>query len=175
MKRNWKTSWKIAVLMGIVPTLAWACGETRQPRGHGTSSHATEAPAAPSTVPTATETPESSPFDGHYERKGTGENTAALDILQVGPGLIRIKGLALWVGNAETGDVHTGDLSGTAPLERLKAHFKNADDCKLDVLFHADGLKVENTAMACGGLNVTFDGEYARTGPPEFRRDPGGH
>jgi hypothetical protein len=173
MKRNWKTSWKIAVLMGIVPTLAWACGEP-QPGGHGTGSHATEAPAAHGTVPAAAEAPETSPFDGHYERTGTGENEASLDVLQVGPGLIRIKGLALWVGNRETGDVNTGDVSGTAPLERLKAHFENQDDCKLDVLFHADGLKIENTASACGGLNVTFDGEYKRTGPPKLGRNSGG-
>jgi hypothetical protein len=178
---------KIGILLGIVPALAWGCGEPAQSPHGSAGSHATEAPAAPDTVPAAAEAPERSPFDGHYERMVAGkdkdkkdkdkkkdEDEASLDILQVGPGIVRVKGFAEWVGNAETGNVNTGEISGTAKLDRLKAHFENADGCTLDILFQADGLKVEN-ATDCGGLNVTFDGEYTRTGPSELGRNPGGH
>lgn len=149
-------TWKIGVLLAAIPTLAWSF---QSPHAEPVSPDATEA---------------ESPFDGHYERTGTGENEASLDILQVGPGILRIKGLALWVGNAETGNVNIGDISGTVKPERLKGHFENQDGCKLDILFHADGLKVENTSTACGGLNVTFDGEYKRTGPSAFGGEPQG-
>ncbi len=164
--------WKVAILLGIVPALAWGCsGETDagsakpQPK----SGHISLGP-----VSAVTESPESSPFDGHYERTGTGKDEATLDIAQVGPDLIRIKGFAEWVGNPETGNVNTGDFIGTAQLAHRKARFENADGCKLDVLFQDGGLKVEKTETACGGLNVTFDGEYKRTGPPQLGRSPGG-
>jgi hypothetical protein len=165
-------TWKVGILLGIVPALAWGCGDPGQSPhpANAQGSHATEAPAAPVTAPAVAESPESSPVDGHYERTGTGKDEASLDILQVGPGMIRLKGLAQWVGDAETGNVNTGDISGTAKLNRLKAHFENTDGCKLDILFQADGLKIENTDAACGGLNVTFDGEYKRTGPPQLGR-----
>ncbi|MES1243177.1 MAG: hypothetical protein ABUT39_16310 [Acidobacteriota bacterium] len=156
-------TWKVAILLGIVPALSW--NRSAEP---AQSPHAgSRAPAGTAAGdPNASEG--DSPFDGHYERTGTGGNTAEIDILQVGPGVLRVKGLATWVGNAETGNVNTGDFSGTVKPERLKARFENADGCKLDILFHAEGLKVEKTASACGGLNVTFDGEYKRTGPPKL-------
>jgi hypothetical protein len=162
-------TWKIGILLGVVPALAWGCSDPEQ-SPHGVSSHPSATPTAQ--APDATEP--QSPFDGHYERTGTGKDTAELDILQVGPGILRIKGLATWVGNPETGNVNTGDFSGTLKPERLKAHFENADGCMLDILFQAEGLKIENTDTACGGLNVTFDGEYKRTGPPELGRNPAG-
>jgi hypothetical protein len=159
-------TWKIGILLGIVPALGWGAGAAQNPHAAPPAAHGV-APASPD----ATEG--ESPFDGHYERTGTGKNEASLDILQVGPGVLRVKGLAVWVGNAETGNVNTGDISGTMKPERLKAHFENMDGCKLDILFSAEGLKVENTTSECGGLNVTFDGAYKRTGPPKLGRAGG--
>ena len=158
-------TWKVGILLGIVPALSWNCNA--EPRQNPHSGSREPVPAgAPAVDPGAKEG--ESPFDGHYERTGTGKDAAELDILQVGPGVLRVKGLAQWVGNAETGNVHTGDFSGTLKPERLKAHFENEYGCKLDILFHAEGLKVQNTASDCGGINVTFDGEYKRTGPPKL-------
>jgi hypothetical protein len=135
---------KIGILLTLVPTLAWSF------------QHA---------VPISPDATESdSPFDGHYERTGAGASDTektTLDILQVGPGVLRIKGSA-----------GPGQISGTVKPERLKAHFENTAGCKLDLLFEAEGLKVQNTTKACGGL---FDGEYKRTGPPALRQNPGGH
>lgn len=168
-------TWKFGVLLGIVPALAWGFSGEPAQNPHGAGSPPPAAHGVAPLSPGATES--DSPFDGHYERIGTGTGTdkaaAELDVLQVGPGVLRIKGLARWVGNAETGNVNTGEVSGTLKPERLKAHFENADGCKLDILFHAEGLKVENTADDCGGLNVTFDGEYKRTGPPKLGRAGG--
>lgn len=130
-------TWKIAILLlAAVPTLAWGF------------QHA---------VPISPEATEGeSPFDGHYERTGAKDTADAakttLDILQVGPGVLRIKGLS-----------GPGQISGTVKPERLKASFENQAGCKLDILFHSEGLKVQNTTKACGSL---FDGEYKRTGPP---------
>lgn len=168
-------TWKVGILLGVVPTFAWGCSAEPEQSPHNASSHPSAAPAtqaAPAISPDATES--DSPFDGHYERTGTGKDAATLDILQVGPGVLRIKGSAQWVGDPQTGNVNTGEISGTMKPERLKAHFENADGCKLDILFHAEGLKIQNTATDCGGLNVTFDGEYKRTGPPAVGRNPAG-
>lgn len=130
---------KVAILLAIVPTLAWGF------------QHA---------VPISPDATESeSPFDGHYERTGTSKSS--LDILQVGPGVLRIKGIA-----------GAGQISGTLKPERLTGHFENPAGCKLDILFQAEGLKVQNTSKACGSL---FDGEYKRTGPPLLGQNPGGH
>lgn len=166
-------TWKIGILLGVVPALAWGCSDEPGQSPHSASSHPSAAPAvqAPAISPDATDESES-PFDGHYERTGTGKNAATLDILQVGPGVLRVKGSAQWVGDPQTGNVNVGDISGTLKPERLKAHFENADGCKLDILFHAEGLKIQNSSTDCGGLNVTFDGEYKRTGPPELGKNP---
>jgi hypothetical protein len=134
---------RIGILLTLVPTLAWSF------------QHA---------VPISPDATESeSPFDGHYERTGTGAGTdkdaAELDILQVGPGVLRIKGSA-----------GPGQISGTLKPERLKGRFENTAGCKLDILFEAEGLKVQNTTKACGSL---FDGEYKRTGPPKLGRAGG--
>ena len=130
-------TWKVGILLAAVPTLAWGF------------QHATPID------PDATEA--ESPFDGHYERMGPQDaSKTTLDILQVGPGVLRIKGSA-----------GPGQISGTVKPERLKASFENPAGCKLDILFQAEGLKVQNTTKACGSL---FDGEYKRTGPPVLGR-----
>ena len=108
-------TWKIGLLLAAIPTLSWGM----------------QSPHAVPISPDATES--ESPFDGHYESTGAdaGAKKAALDILQVGPGVLRVKGSA---GNA-------GAISGTLKPERLKARFENTAGCKLDILFHAEGLQ----------------------------------
>jgi hypothetical protein len=160
-------TWKLAILLGLAPILTSGSGAAMQgPHGgHGGGS----VPRPP------IDSPEASPFNGYYERIGTGKNEAFLDVFQVGPDRIRLRGSAKWVEDAEAGKVNTGQIGGTAPVERLKAHFENQDGCALDILFQAEGLKIEKTAAACGGPNVTFDGEYKLTGPSKLGRDPSAH
>lgn len=150
-------TWKVGILLAAVPTLAWGF----------------QSPHAIPISPDATES--ESPFDGHYERTGTGAKGAdatksMLDILQVGPGVLRIKGSAPKAGKPQTGGANPGQISGTLKPERLKASFKNAAGCTLEILFHTEGLKIQNTSAACGG---PFDGEYKRTGPPQLGANSG--
>ena len=156
-------TWKVGILLAAVPTLSWGF----------------QSPHAIPITPDATES--ESPFDGHYERTGANpanpakaaEGTtdkAMLDIVQVGPGVLRIKGSAVRAGKSQTGNAKPGDISGTLKPDRLKARFENAAGCKLEILFEADGLKVQNTSAACGG---PFDGEYKRTGPSQLGVNPG--
>lgn len=149
-------TWKIGVLLAAIPTLAWGF---QSPHAEPISPDATEA---------------ESPFDGHYERIGAdaGATKASFDILQVGPGVLRIKGSAGPAAKPQAGNGSTGNISGTLKPERLKAHFENAAGCKLDILFQAEGLKIQNVSTACGG---PFEGEYKRTGPPTIGQNPGGH
>jgi hypothetical protein len=156
--------WKLTVLLGLAP-LAWG----------GPAVHAQAHPHPHSGGGTINVTPggeeEGSVFAGHYQRIGKeGTPKASLDIVQVGPDLLRVRGL---VDRVEAGKVTQEKVNGTARPERLKAQFESLNGCKLDILFQAEGLKVENAAPACG---PTFDGEYKRTGPSEWARDPtGGH
>lgn len=148
-------TWKVGILLAAVPTLAWGF----------------QSPHAIPVSPNATES--ESPFDGHYERVVVKAANAAegatdkamLDIVQVGPGVLRIKGSAVRAGSPKP-----GDISGTLKPERLKARFENPAGCKLEILFQAESLKVQNTSAACGG---PFDGEYKRTGPSQLGVNPG--
>ncbi|WP_395683583.1 lysozyme inhibitor LprI family protein [Dokdonella sp.] len=101
---------------------------------------------------------------GTYERIGTGEDSAELTIARAGDGRLHVSGNALWVGNAETGNVHTGEVDGTFALEGDRLHY-DADACRFTLKFAQAGLVVSEDNYACGGMNVTFDGEYEKTTP----------
>lgn len=99
---------------------------------------------------------------GTYERTGTGDDSAELTIARTGAGHLHVSGNAEWVGNAETGNVHTGEVDGTFALEGDRLHY-DAEGCRFTLTFTRDGLAVSDDNAGCGGMNVTFDGEYAKT------------
>jgi len=140
-------AWKV-VVWGLAAALVAGCGDSKPgPQG---------APAARIPPADVVEKPESSPLDGHYER--TGASKASLDVLKVGPDMIRIRGFA------------GAEVAGVARIqgEGDKAHFENMAGCKLDMTFKEGGLEVVNTT-ACGTPNVNFDGTYSRNGPADLR------
>lgn len=98
---------------------------------------------------------------GTYERNGEGD-AAELTIAPTADGRLHVSGNAEWVGNVETGNVHTGDVDGTFALEGNRMQY-DADGCRFVLTFTRDGLSVSDDNAACGGMNVTFDGDYAKT------------
>ena len=104
---------------------------------------------------------------GVYERRIDGEpdpHAATLTIAAGSGDRIRITGEATWVGNAETDNVHVGEVDGSAPLEGNHARY-DVDGCSFAIEFVPDALIVSDDNGACGGMNVTFEGDYERKRP----------
>lgn len=109
-------------------------------------------------------------ISGEYKRFYQGKpdkNSSTIKISEQNDGKIHVEGNAVWVGNAETGDVNTGELDGAFPLKGNKISYSDGPDdetCKLTITFSENILTVSDDNMKCGGLNVTFNGDYRKTG-----------
>ena len=92
------------------------------------------------------------------------------DIVRALPdGRVAIEGEALWIGNAETGNVNTGTLEGTHDLRGGAIAYRDGDDdwsCVLTLRFARETLEVDEPRRTCGGMNVSFGGRYFRTTAP---------
>jgi uncharacterized protein len=104
---------------------------------------------------------------GVYERRVDGNpdpHAATLTIAAGSGDRIHVSGESTWVGSAETGNVNVGTVDGMAVLEGNHARY-DADGCGFAVEFLPDALIVSGDNGACGGMNVTFEGDYARVRP----------
>jgi uncharacterized protein len=104
---------------------------------------------------------------GVYDRRVDGKpdlHAATLTIAAGSGDRIHVSGESTWVGSAETGHVNVGTVDGMAALEGNHARY-DADGCSFAVEFLPDALIVSGDNGACGGMNVTFEGDYARVRP----------
>jgi hypothetical protein len=83
---------------------------------------------------------------------------ADLDVVRVGGDVYRVTGFATWHGAG--GMVNTGDVDGEVTMTDGRATYRDGD-CEMSLTFGAGRLVAEDN-LKCGGLNVTFSGEYAR-------------
>ena len=130
-------------------------------------------------VPGGEQAPTSAANDkvsGRYQRMVRGKidrHTAILDIWQLKDGRVRVKGDAVWVGNRETGNVNVGDVDGIFSLQGDKIFYKDKEGdeelCSFTIHLGAGSLTVTDDNLRCGGMNVTFDGEYKKIGKPSSR------
>jgi uncharacterized protein len=105
-------------------------------------------------------------LSGEYQRDSE-PNNASITVRPVEYQQFEIKGDAVWVGNAETGNVNIGELDGLSELEGNKLHYSSGSDafaCKLTITFAGKRLTVSDDNSYCGGHNVTFNGEYHKVG-----------
>ncbi|MDA0147412.1 hypothetical protein [Vibrio sp. LaRot3] len=106
----------------------------------------------------------SSDLSGEYKRyRGDqlDEHGAVFDITRQPNGHYLISGSAVWVGNAQTGQVNIGDVYGEYPLKGNQIHFQN-DECQFVMTFAGDEIIVTDDLVSCGGMNVTFNGTYKK-------------
>jgi hypothetical protein len=109
-------------------------------------------------------------ISGQYKRMVRGKmdrDGATLNIWVLKDGRVRVAGDAVWVGNRKTGNVNTGDVEGIFALQGSKLFYKEAnrdDPCSFTIHLGVDSLVVTEDTMRCGGMNVTFDGEYRKVG-----------
>jgi len=95
-------------------------------------------------------------------------NSSELNVWLLRDGSVRIKGDSTWVGNVRTGNVNVGDVDGIFPLQGNKLSVKSGEEaeaCRFTITFGVDSLIVSGDNLQCGGLNVSFDGKYRKTGP----------
>ena len=101
---------------------------------------------------------------GTYQRYYRGKpdvHKTTISIKALQNGQIQVQGQSIWVGSSST-NVNMGEVEGVALLENNQAYVKD-ESCELTLLFSAKTLIVENET-GCGGLNVTFNGEYRKIG-----------
>ena len=103
---------------------------------------------------------------GEYERYFRGKpdkHSASMLVLPLAGNRVRVIGNALWVGNPDTGNVNMGDIDGRFPLAADSVHYQDQDDgCSFVIKFSSAALTISDDSMRCGGMNVTFDGQYRK-------------
>lgn len=127
-------------------------------------------------------------IDGHYISQSSPtqyDEQTYFDIQKVDENHIKFQAFAYWTG-ANPENVHTGVLDGIIPVKDGKAVYEEMWDtpvsysanspeavydskqpekfqgCHVDITFKPDSsLRVEDN-YKCGGLNVTFMGDYKR-------------
>lgn len=104
---------------------------------------------------------------GKYERFYRGKpdkHSATITVFELEKNRVRVVGSAVWVGNADTGNVNLGEIDGAFPLKGNTIHYSESEDdsCRLTVTFIKEALIVSDDNTRCGGLNVSFNGEYRR-------------
>jgi hypothetical protein len=116
-------------------------------------------------------------IDGKYQRvdaKGRieKESGAEINVKMLANGMVQIEGEATLVVDARRGNVRTGTVGGQFQLAGNKLFIKEGDDehsCKMTLVFGTGKLEVTEDNGNCGGLGVSFIGNYKKTGPPIFQ------
>ena len=103
-------------------------------------------------------------WNGSYVRffNGARDSDAAdLTLLGLHGNKVYAAGNAIWQGpNAAQGQVHTGEIDGVGQIKTGKVVF-DLEDCSATLALTPAGLTVED-ASGCGGMNVTFIGDYRK-------------
>lgn len=108
-------------------------------------------------------------ISGKYERYYRGKrdkHSAWIHIFELQKNRARVVGSAIWVGHAARGNINVGEIDGVFPLDNNKLHYgkPEEDGCLLTITFAKNALVVTDDNSRCGGLNVSFNGEYRRLG-----------
>ncbi len=100
--------------------------------------------------------------DDDYSDEG---EPSEISVRALPDGRVAIDGEALWIGNADTGNVNTGTLEGEYGLHGGTVDYRDGDDewsCVLTLRFTRDALDIREPKATCGGMNVRFGGHYVR-------------
>jgi uncharacterized protein len=100
-------------------------------------------------------------WTGTYIRvlNGKDDESAQILLVRLAGDRLSTAGTAYWVG-ANPGQVNSGELNGTAKIDGTGAKFRE-DGCEAVLALRQGRLYVESES-GCGGLNVSFVGEYRR-------------
>lgn len=112
---------------------------------------------------------EATSANGHYERYYRGKldrNSADINLIALKGNRYYVTGSALWYG-AIKDQVHTGEMDGFAILNGKHITFRDSDRsddtaCAVEMEIKPKALEVVSSTMACGGMNVSFEGNYIK-------------
>jgi uncharacterized protein len=90
---------------------------------------------------------------------GKDDQSSHIVLIRLAGERLSAAGTAYWVG-ANPGQINSGELIGTADIEGGRATFRG-DGCEAVFALRQGKLFVESES-GCGGLNVSFVGEYRR-------------
>ena len=98
------------------------------------------------------------------------DSGAGINVRTLAGGTVEIQGEATLVIDAKRGNVRTGNVEGKYKLNGNKLMVKGEGqyDCGLTITFGKGTLAVTDDNGNCGGLGVSFDGDYKRIGAPKF-------
>jgi len=101
-------------------------------------------------------------FVRYYKGK-VDQDQSSITVLGLKDGRLAIDGSALWLGpNAAQGQVNTGELRGRTAVPTLAGVVRYVDEeCHATLRLRADVLEITDE-QGCGGMNVTFNGQYKR-------------
>ncbi len=98
---------------------------------------------------------------GEYDFK-PGRNESELYVKELEAGKIQFALKSLWIGNAATGNVHTGQGGGVVELKNKKGAFKN-ENFSLDFIFTPGHCAITcGNCSGFGGMNVDPNGTYKK-------------
>mgnify|MGYP000853181553 FL=1 len=101
--------------------------------------------------------------DRNYSDEG---EPSEITVRALPDGRVTIEGEALWIGNAETGNVNTGTLEGDHELRAGVVDYRDGDDewsCVLTLRFGRDSIDIDEPRPSCGGNHVRFGGHYRKS------------
>ena len=105
-------------------------------------------------------------WQGHYERYHDGHidaDYAEITLVKLDSNKYTLSGMATWVGNPATGQINMGEIEGAVTLKGNQMHY-DVDGCTLQIVLGSNSLSVSKD-NGCGGLNVSFNGQYLKTDP----------
>ncbi len=106
-----------------------------------------------------------SPWSGRFVRYTNGvidRNSSEILLVANKDGSVFGEASAVWIGpHMNEGQVHVGDLNAIGSFTGENLIFET-EECHVNITRRGKGLEVEDSGN-CGGLNVTFTGDYRRS------------
>lgn len=104
---------------------------------------------------------------GSYTRWFQGEpdsNAAEITLRPLGGGAIFATGNATWNNEASGGTARTGQFEGTVAIDGNQIAYSDGQPqgCRMTITVAESTLTVSDDNGHCGGLNVSFDGQYRK-------------
>ncbi|WBS03025.1 lysozyme inhibitor LprI family protein [Pseudoduganella sp. SL102] len=104
-------------------------------------------------------------WTGHFVRYWKGRedtDSASITVLPLENGHLHLTGEALWLGpDGYEGQVATGQMTGYATVQPDGTALFESEYCKARLRLRDDALEVSGES-GCGGIRVTFNGDYRR-------------
>ena len=100
-------------------------------------------------------------FYSRYINKKKDPDSADIILIALDNSKIYVEGSSIWIGNVKTGNVNTGEMRGLGELRGSVLGESVKDElCSARLILTANNTLVVEGESGCGGMNVTFKGEY---------------